>query len=382
MEHVAVRPAVLGWAWNRLSASRRQQLQSRFPKILDWLQGKSQPTWPQLESFARAAYVPFGYLLLEEPPAEELPIPLFRTFEHSKSPPSVELLDVVRLVQARQQWMREYLQEQGEKPLAFIGSARYNREDERLIARRIRETLGLQEDWSADCPSWQAAFRQLLQRCEKIGVTVVVSALVGNNTHRPLRPEEFRGFVLIDEYAPVIFINAADARAAQMFTLAHELAHLWYGQSAAFDLAELEPARHVCEQACNRVAAEFLVPAEQLRRCWDSVQHHDVRLRLLARRFKVSELVLARRALDLKLIDRPAFVRFYRGYLQTWAEKRRRHVAPAAYYTTVVQRLGRRFLHLLCQALDEGRILYHEAYRLTGLYGASFERVRNLLREV
>ena len=346
MEDVAVRPAVLRWAWNRLSASRRQQLQSRFPKILDWLQGKSRPTWRQRESFARAAYVPFGYLLLEEPPAEVLPIAFFRTFEHRKPPPSVDLLEVVWIVQVRQEWMREYLQEQGQPPLAFIGSARVN-QDECLVARRMRATLGLADDWSAAFANWQAAFRQLQKCCEDLGITVVISSIVGNNTRRQLQPQEFRGFVLIDAYAPVIFINAADAPAAQMFSLAHELAHIWYGQRAAFDLAQLEPARNTGEQACNRVAAEFLVPAEQLRRSWDSVKQHDNWLRLLARKFKVSELVVARRALDLGLIDRQTFLRFYRSCLQRWTEKRRRQPTPAAYYATVSQRLGRRFLTLL-----------------------------------
>ncbi len=380
MEHVAVRPAVIEWAWSRLSVSRQRQLQSRFPKITEWLRGKSQPTWRQLESFARAAYVPFGYLLLEEPPAEELPMPFFRTLEDTRHSPSVDLLDLVRLVRARQEWMREYLQEQGQPPLAFISSARVN-QDECLVARRMRETLGLADDWSAAFANWQAAFRQLQKCCEHVGITVIASAIVGNNTHRQLQLEEFRGFVLIDEYAPVIFINAADAPAAQMFTLAHELAHLWYGQSAAFDLAQLQPAPHLYEQACNRLAAEFLVPAEQLRQSWRTLKQKDNSFRLLARQFKVSELVVARRALDLKLIDQPMFVRFYRSYLQHWASQRGRRHAQPAFYATVVHRLGRRFLALLFQALDEGKVLYHEAYRLTGLYGASFERLRSQLRE-
>ena len=124
---------------------------------------------------------------------------------------------------------------------------------------------------------------------------------------------EFPGFVLVDEYAPLVFLNGADGKAAQMFTLAHELAHVWLGSSAVFDLRELQPAADEVEQACNRVAAEFLVPGDEMREVWSSVRYESERFQQIARRFKVSELVAARRALDLRLITRNEFLEFYRG---------------------------------------------------------------------
>jgi Zn-dependent peptidase ImmA (M78 family) len=117
---------------------------------------------------------------------------------------------------------------------------------------------------------------------------------------------EFRGFVLVDEYAPLVFINGADGKAAQMFTLAHELAHVWFGRSAAFDLRDLQPANERTELACNSVAAEFLVPKTELQRSWPTLQQDPEPFQAIARQFKVSALVGARRALDLQLISRVA----------------------------------------------------------------------------
>ena len=141
----------------------------------------------------------------------------------------------------RQAWMREYLVEQGHEPLGFVGSAEIAEEPVR-IAEDMKRTLGLGQNWTASQPTWSAALRELQRMIEDAGILMVVNSVVGNNNHRKLEVNEFRGFVLVDEYAPLVFVNGADGKAAQMFTLAHEMAHIWFGSSAAFDLRQLQPA--------------------------------------------------------------------------------------------------------------------------------------------
>jgi Zn-dependent peptidase ImmA (M78 family) len=191
--------------------------------------------------------------------------------------------------------MREYLIEQGHEPLGFVRSAQLTIKPEEL-AKDMQQTLGLARGWAADQPRWTDALRYLQRKIEEAGILLAVSGIVGNNTHRKLDPAEFRGFVLVDEYAPLVFVNGADGKAAQMFTLAHELAHIWFGRSAAFDLGELQPADDETERACNRCAAEFLVPASQLLEFWPNVKQEPERFQAIARYFKVSELVAVRRA--------------------------------------------------------------------------------------
>ena len=288
MTRVPVSRPVLRWALER-SGRDPASLRKKLPSLPEWLEGQSQPTLRQLEAFARATSTPLGYLFLAQPPDERLPIPHFRTVrDRHPRRPSPDLLDTVQTMQRRQAWMREHLIDEGNEPLPFVRSATL-REEPRSLAEKIRHTLGLEEKWAAQEATWTDALRKLRERIEAALILVVVNGIVGNNTHRKLNPEEFRGFVLVDEYAPLVFVNGTDSKAAQMFTLAHELAHLWFGSSAAFDLRELQPADDETERMCNRTAAEFLVPEQELRESWDAARRDPNRYQALARRFKVSE---------------------------------------------------------------------------------------------
>ncbi len=201
----------------------------------------------------------------------------------------------------------------------------------------------------------------------------MVNGVVGNNTHRPLSVSEFRGFVLVDEYAPLAFVNGADVRAAQMFTLAHELAHICFGSSAAFDLREIHVADDPMEKKCDQAAAEFLVPAELMSDRWQEAKEEEDPFVYIARLFKVSEIVAARRALDLGLISKDTFLKFYEGYRKRVYKKQTDKSPGGDFYATQNMRVGRIFATNVILAVKSEKLLYDEAYRLTGLYGKTFE---------
>jgi Zn-dependent peptidase ImmA (M78 family) len=309
-------------------------------------------------------------MFLSEPPKERLPIPHFRTVaSESLRMPSPELLETVQAMERRQAWMREFLIEEEQEPLSFVRSAKTD-EDHRSIALRIRSALELSAGWAAKQRTWTDALGVLRKAMESAGILVVVNGIVGNNTHRKLDTDEFRGFVLVDDYAPLVFVNGADGKAAQMFTLAHELAHVWFGSSAAFDLREMRPADDSTEQVCNRVAAEFLVPEAEFRRVWPAICHDPRPFQSMARHFKVSELVAARRALDLRFIGRDNFLKFYNEQ-RHWAMPKS---DGGNFYATQDLRIGRRFARTVIGAVKEGKLLYRDAYHLTGLRGQTFDR--------
>jgi len=372
MARVDIRPELVRWARERARLPA-EALTKRFSKLAEWESGAAKPTLRQLEEFANATATPLGYLFLPEPPEEALPIPDFRTLaDRPIGRPSPNLLDTVFEMQRRQAWLREERIEEGAGPLPFVGSVTPDAAPAK-IATAMRRALGVSAGWADVQSTWSDALRGLRHRIEAVGIIVVVNGVVGNNNYRKLDPEEFRGFVLTDEYAPLIFLNGADGRAAQMFTLAHELAHLWIGQAAVFNLRDMQPAPDRTERFCNAAAAEFLIPEVELRKAWEEAGDSAGRFQLLARRFKVSELVAARRALDVRLITREAFFSFYKQYSE---DERRRSATQSGgnFYATQNSRIGRSFAEAVVRAVREGRLLYRDAFDLTGLRGATFDR--------
>lgn len=374
MTNVEVKPSVLQWAMKR--ADRLDKLKDQFPHIDKWISQESQPTLKQLEKLAKATSIPLGYFFLPSPPEEKLSIPHYRTVkDEGAAQPSPNLLETVQTMERRQQWMRDYLVRLGNQPLDYVGRANLST-NPKLVAQNMRKTLGLENDWASRQPNWQEALRNLIKKIEDIGIIVVINGVVGNNTHRKLDVAEFRGFVLIDDYAPLIFVNGRDGKVAQMFTLAHELAHVWYGTSAAFDLANLQPADIKIESMCNEAAAEFLAPEDELLRLWRRVGTSGDRFKQIARHFKISEIVAARRALDLKLITKEEFFLFYEAYIKRLRQEAEETKTDGGgnFYAIQNMRIGRRFAEAVIRAAKEGTILYREAYRLTGLSGTTFDK--------
>lgn len=350
-----------------------RDLTPRFPQLPAWERGEKQPTFKQLEAFARATHTPFGFLFLAAPPEERLPIPDFRTVKQRPLRPSPDLLDTIYAMQRRQDWLRDERLEGEADPLEFVGNARLS-DEPMAVGQEMRRTVGLDDGWAGNVSSWGEAVNELRRRIEGLGVMAVINGVVGNNTHRKLDVEEFRGFALTDRYAPLIFVNGADSKSAQMFTLAHELAHVWLGPEGegVSGFEGLFPGDSRIETFCDQAAAEFLVPARELRERWRDVKGTPDPFERVARQFKVSPIVAGRRAMDLRLVNRETFFTFYNAYM-----KRERQQAKAAgggdFYNNQNTRVGAAFAASVIRAAMGGRLSFKEAYDLTGLRGGAFQ---------
>jgi Zn-dependent peptidase ImmA (M78 family) len=374
--NLSLEPSVLRWARERAGLSPEllaEKIKTRLDRVVAW-ERTGALRFTQAETLAKVTHTPFGFLFLPTPPDEPLGIPDFRTVADGPvARPSPELIDTLREMQRRQAWMREWLIEDGAQPLPFVGSTRIEDLPEQTAAQ-MREALGLRDGWARLSRTWSEALRQFRQRIEAAGILIVINGIVGNNTHRKLSVREFRGFALSDAYAPLIFVNGADGKAAQMFTMAHELAHLWLGRDGVANLEMLEPSAAPDERHCNAAAAEFLVPAADLIACWSEARTSDDPYQFLARRFKVSPIVAARRASDLRLIARSEYLAVYRAYE---TDERRRQAAKddgGSFWNSQTVRIGERFGAAVARAAKEGRLLYRDAYRLTGLRGDTFAK--------
>ena len=375
-QQITLQPEVLRWARERAGLSQ-EALAKKFPINVDRVTGWEETgkiSIAQADKLAAITYTPLGYLYLSEPPDEPLPIRDFRTRGDAlPRRPSPNLLDTIYQMQRRQNWMRDDLIEGGADPLEFVGA--YNlMNDHTEIAAAMRAALGLANGWAEEIDTWSEALGYLRTRSDEAGILVVSNGVVGNNNRRKLDPAEFQGFALVDEYAPLVFVNAADFKTAQMFTLAHEVAHLFVGEEGLSLFDRLLPVDHSTERFCNRVAAEFLVPQEELHDYWPTVQDSTNLYRTIARKFKVSDVVAAYRALDLDLIGRDTFFALYNEY-KCQAESRKATTGRGTIWDTLRWRIGPRFAGAVARAAGEGRLLYREAYSLTGLKGDTFDQM-------
>ncbi len=380
MTRVAVNPDLLRWACDRAGVAP-DELVGKFAKLPEWEAGEVQPTLKQAEAFARAVHLPVGYLFLAEPPEEQVPIPDYRTVAGQPvTRPSPNLLDTIYACQERQAWYRDFVRSTQQPETGFVGSATVETPPE-TAAARMRETLGFDPAARRACPTWTDALRLFIRCADDAGVLVMVSGVVMSNNYRRLDPAEFRGFALCDPLAPLVFVNGADTKAAQMFTLAHELAHLWLGASALSN-SEAAPGpgfRHE-EVWCNAVAAELLVPLSDLRAELHDHETLPDALTRLARAFKVSTLVVLRRLLDAGWLDRGQFDTAWGQEIARLRTLAQRDGGGGNFYRTTLSRVSRRFARAVVGSTLEGQTLYRDAFRMLGV--SKTETFNKLGREV
>lgn len=378
---VDVAPGLLHWAIERAGWDEAT-VERRIPRLDEWVTGTRRPTLKQLEKFASDTHTPFGLLFLSEPPVENVPIPDMRTMGNVSVPhPSADLLDTIYLCHARQDWYRAYAQEKGFVELDFVGSATHETPAD-FVADEIRDLLDFDLAQRSTFPRWEDALRRLIDRIEDLGVLVMVSGIVGGNTHRKLNPEEFRGFALSDTLVPLVFVNGADTKAAQVFTMIHELAHIWLGRSALSDAALTSTGGRAEEQWCNRVAAEVLVPIAALRSDYRG-EANIGELERLARKYSVSTLVVLKRIFDAGLLSWSDYLERYakeRGRVIDILAARRGEISGGNYYHAQPIRLSRQFAQAVIASAMEGSTTYRDAYRLLGT--KKHETFENLATEL
>lgn len=367
MQRAPINPDLLRWARER-AGLEIADISQRFPKLGEWEAGERLPTLRQVEAFARAVHVPVGYLFLREPPEEPLPIPDFRTLaSRGVGRPSPNLLDTLYACEERQAWFREHAQMTGQAGHDYVGSVGVATPPE-AAAKTIRKALGIEVEGRRACQNWSEALRLFIRQADAAGILVMVSGVVLNNNRRPLDPEEFRGFALADPLAPLVFINGADTKAAQMFTLAHELAHLWLGASGLSDVSAAgSPDGQREEVWCNRVAAEILAPRAQVRAELHSDEALEATLQRLTRTFKVSSLVVLRRLLDVGHLDRATFEQAWDKELDRVRDLARQGSGGGDFYRTTMARVSPRFARALVVSTLEGQTLYRDAFRMLGV---------------
>ena len=267
---VSIAPEILNWVLEKV------QLGNVNHSVLDllnkWKTGEKVPTFNQIEEVSKKINIPFGYFFLEKPPVENCRIVEYRTVDSlTVQEPSRNLIDIVDMMTDAQEWMIEYVQDNGQEPLSFVACDK-NEKAASVIAEHIRNTLKLDTVWFKSSKNAAESFRIIRHRLENAGIMVMMSGTVGSNTHRKLSVDEFRAFTLVDPYVPLIFINVCDSDNGKLFSLIHEFAHICIGENSLFndrDSSGLQVTK--TETLCNAIAGEILVPHSIFIKAWNRV---------------------------------------------------------------------------------------------------------------
>lgn len=366
-----INPQIFNWALARAQVSEEDLSHSlgvKLEKVIDWAAGKQKPTFGQAQKLASKLHIPFAFFFLPNPPQDDLPIPDLRTpGNHGLEAASVDLKDIIAAVMRRQEWYKDYLLDQNAEELDFIGSRTIDG-DPVEVAENIRHVLGLGQ-LNPRGLNWEEYQRQIVAAAEKAGILVMRSGIVDNNTHRPLSVAEFRGFAISDRYAPVVFVNLRDAPPARLFTLLHELAHLWLGKSGVSSGKAIEDRRE--ERFCNAVAGEFLAPTRDMLAYWNSGKSLDDNVFDLAKTFHVSRYVIIRRALDLDLVSYDTYQEYYRELVEQFNNS---DGGGGNFYAMAQNKNSARFSKALLNETLSGRVLLRDAGKLLGVSPAKLKK--------
>jgi Zn-dependent peptidase ImmA (M78 family)/DNA-binding XRE family transcriptional regulator len=365
MAQAMINPDILSWARERAGIDLpilAKKLNIKPERLTSWERGDNKPTFKQAQNLAHHTYVPFGYLFLREPPKEDLPLPDLRTVgDHPPDSISINLRDTVFDVIQRQLWYQEYQHDQGNSQVDIVGRLAGETQANKIVAdMKARMEL---PPWPTR-GNWEDYRRELIAKIEALGILVMRSSMVGSNTHRLLNVNEFRGFAIADRVAPVIFINTADCPEAQLFTLIHELTHIWLGESG---ISDAKPDnQHQIEKVCNSVAAEFLAPADEFHEYWDeNSENWKSNLPTLSAHFHVSRWVIARRALELNLITNEVYWVFVRE-LQSAYKNREKNGTPP-YNRLQTGKVSKILAQAVASETLSGRMLLRDAWKLIGI---------------
>lgn len=367
-----VTPDVLRWARKTAKMTLEKAASSigcSPDRLQSWEDGDDQPTIKQAQKLAHVYHRPFALLFLPEPPKDFKPLQDFRSNKQGEF--STALTFMMREVQEKQSWVRTTFEENEERPLDFVG--KFNRRTSpETVANDIRETLGIHSFDHRDT----SALKYWISKAESARIFVSISS--NFHSKAKLDTEEVKGFAIADRFAPFVFLNSDDYENPQLFTLAHELAHIWINQSGISVDTQMVSFRGAhnhkidpVEIFCNKVAANALLPKDAMvsaGKIYDLTKFDKVEQ--IARRYGVSNITLLFRLHELEIINRRQFgglkkiadLRF-EAYERNQAETEKKS-GDVNYYILQVRRNGKAFSQLVLDFYRGGQITGVEASHL------------------
>ncbi len=382
-----ITPNVLKWA--RESARITEEVAAakvsiNIDKLREWENGTSQPTIRQAQTLAKAYKRPFALFFLPDIPRDFQPLQDFRK-PHSKELTTSSIF-IIREIQQKQAWISEVYSDNNEDKLPFVGRFSLN-DNPKIVADDILSTLKINPaNYKAENP-----IREWIDASESNGIFVSRTSFI--HSRMRLDSDEIQGFAIADPYAPFIFINSDDWSAPQLFTLVHELAHIWIAASGVSneigpELIQRDKFNPV-ELFCNEVAANALIPNDIILKIDRSFFKDSQGVFKAAKSLSVSSFALLVRALNLHIITLSSYQVLkkqaeidYEAFLSREAEKKeklklKQKEKPSGpnYYLLRLNKNSRLFTQVVLDALRSGFVQPTQASLLLGTPANNFHKL-------
>ena len=338
--NVAISDNILKWIISGLNPNETKP--GIIETLISWENNTQTPTYNKVLNISRATGIPLGYFFLKTPPKENLSFINYRTVNSTElKNPSAELKTTMLDMELIQEWLHNKLINDGVTKNSYVGSLK-NNNDIDVLATIIRNELNIQKDWYIRIKTSEDSF------------------------------------ALIDEYAPLIFINSNDSINGRIFSLLHEYVHIGLGENSLYnDRCGCSFNVKTTETICNKVAAEILVPQEKFIEQWNKYfkeTNFEVIVDKLSKYFKCGTTVIARKALDNNFISSE----FYQNIAQNAVRNYKKNKSRGGdFYKNLNSKIDSNFLGYLISSVEQGKTLYTEAFRLTNTNKETFKNLKS-----
>lgn len=369
---IDVVPSILEWAIKE-SRINPSIIEIKQPKLKDWIAQISKPTFVQLKNLSEFLRVPFGYMFLNEPPMHNVFDVEFRTLNNELNErPSKELEDILIDIKYKQNWISEIRKNDGYEPIDLVGYC--SRKSGNNVVD-LNAILDIPKNWFLTQKDEDKAFAYLRQKIEDKGIFVMVNGIVIDDTHRKLPIEEFRAFVLVDEYAPFIFINRNDSKKAMIFSLIHEFLHILFNTDDILNLNDFKDEVDL-ERKINKLTADFLCPESFIKQNWDNNIDLKENIERFSEILKVSKIVVAIAMNSYQLISNQLVEEIKNETDQIIKYYFKETKSGGDYYNNKVNRLSERFIDAVINHAETGNLQFTEAFKLLNVKGSTYDQLK------
>lgn len=384
-----ITPNVLKWA--RESARMTEEVAAAkvsvsLDKLKEWEFGTSQPTIRQAQTLAKAYKRPFALFFLPEVPRDFQPLQDFR--KSGSKPLTTSSIFIIREIQQRQAWINDVYSENNEEKLSFVGRFTIS-DNAQKVAQDILSTLKINPAFYKS----ENPIKEWIDAAERNGIFVSRTSFI--HSRLKLDSEELQGFAIADQHAPFVFVNSDDWNAPQLFTLVHELAHIWIAETGISNEVEPELKNknkfNPVELFCNEVAANALMPKEIVLSYDTSLFQSSKDVFKIAKLLGVSSFALLVRALNLDIISTATYQKLKRqadidfaDYLKREAEKKAKQKEKEKpggpnYFLLQLNRNSRLFTQTVLDAFRGGFIEPTLASNLLNVQVNKFQKLESQL---